>query len=431
MNLNKYKHLTLTERIEIQSSLNQNKSIRKIAKELKRDVTTIAKEIKKHLVISESGRGGRKYNPCEKANTCKLRKICDDKYCSQYYCNNCGKCFLYCDEFVEKKCERLERSPYCCNGCPKKSTCVHRKKYYRAEIANNEYKLKMTESRKGILLSEDDTLALERMITTPIICGQSVHHVCSIYQDEIPVCEKTIYNYIDEGVFELKNIDLPRKVRYKARKRPIEHKIDTRCRENRTYQDYLTYIQEHDVATVQMDTVKGGLTGKVLLTLHFVQCNFMLAYLRDSNSSKSVINIFNELNEKLGEENFRRLFPVLLTDNGTEFSNPLRIESDSWGEIRTKVFYCDINRSDQKGSIEVTHEFIRRIIPRGKSFDGLDQKKVNLMMSHINSYRRKKLNDLNPYTMFKMIYGQEILDMLGIVEISPEEINLTPKLLKN
>lgn len=431
MNLNKYKHLTLTERIEIQSSLNQNKSIRKIAKELKRDVTTIAKEIKKHLVISESGRGGRKYNPCEKANTCKLRKICDDKYCSQYYCNNCGKCFIYCDEFVEKKCERLERSPYCCNGCPKKSTCVHRKKYYRAEIANNEYKLKMTESRKGILLSEDDTLALERMITTPIICGQSVHHVCSIYQDEIPVCEKTIYNYIDEGVFELKNIDLPRKVRYKARKRPIEHKIDTRCRENRTYQDYLTYIQEHDVATVQMDTVKGGLTGKVLLTLHFVQCNFMLAYLRDSNSSKSVINIFNELNEKLGEENFRRLFPVLLTDNGTEFSNPLRIESDSWGEIRTKVFYCDINRSDQKGSIEVTHEFIRRIIPRGKSFDGLDQKKVNLMMSHINSYRRKKLNDLNPYTMFKMIYGQEILDMLGIVEISPEEINLTPKLLKN
>lgn len=431
MNLKKHKHLTLTERIEIQSSLNQDKSIRKIAKDLKRDVTTIAKEIKKHLVISESGRGGHKFNPCSKANTCTLKRVCTQEHCWMTYCRNCGKCFLYCKEFEEKVCERLIHAPYCCNGCPKKSTCVHRKKYYRAEHAHNEYKLKMSESRKGILLSEEETLKLEKMITTPIILGQSIHHVCSIYEDEIPVCEKTIYNYIDSGVFELKNIDLIRKVRYKVRKRPIEHKIDTRCRENRTYEDYLAYVQENDVSTVQMDTVKGGRTGKVLLTLHFVQCGFMLAYLRDNNTAKSVIEIFNTLYEKVGEDMFKQLFPVLLTDNGTEFSNPLRIETDIWGEIRTKVFYCDINRSDQKGSIEVNHEFIRRILPKGKTFENLTQEKVNLMMSHINSYRRKKFNDVSPYTLFKMVFGKEVLELLEIKEIQPEKINLTPNLLKN
>ena len=431
MNLKKHKHLTLTERITIQSSLNQNKSIRKIAKELRRDVTTIAKEIKRHLVIRETGRGGRKYNPCSKVDTCKIQNLCNPRPCFKFWCKECGKCFLYCKEFEEKVCERLLKAPYCCNGCPKKSTCIHRKKYYYAEHAHSQYRSKMSDSRKGILLSEEETVNLERLITTPIICGQSIHHVCSVYKDEIPVCEKTIYNYIENSVFELKNIDLVRKVRYKARKRPVEHKIDTRCRENRTYQEYLTYIQENDVPTVQMDTVKGGKTGKVLLTLLFVQCGFMLAYLRDNNTSLSVVSVFNLLYEKLGEENFKRLFPVILTDNGTEFSNPLRIETNCWGEIRTRVFYCDINRSDQKGSIEVNHEFIRRILPKGKTFEKLTQEQVNLMMSHINSYRRKKFNDVSPYTLFKTVYGQELLDLLDIDEIAPNEINLTPNLLKN
>ena len=75
------------------------------------------------------------------------------------------------------------------------------------------------------------------------------------------VSEKTIYNYIDGGLFELKNIDLPRKVRYRARRKKIEHKIDARCREGRTYEDYLKYIAENRVPVEQMDTVKVGICG--------------------------------------------------------------------------------------------------------------------------------------------------------------------------
>ena len=430
MNTKRYKHLRLTDRIFIQSSLNQDMSIRKIAKELKKDVTTISKEIKKHLVISETGRGGRKFNPCKHFSNCKLSQICNHP-CSYWRCKECGKCFLYCSEYEEAVCDRLIKAPYCCNGCPKKRTCILRKKYYRAENAHNEYKALMSDRRKGILLSEEETLQIEKIISTPIICGQSVHHVCTSNKDEIPVCEKTIYNYIDKGVFELKNIDLPRKVRYKPRKKRVEHKIDAHCRENRSYLDYLKFIQENDVHTVQMDTVKGGHTGKVLLTLHFVHCGFMLAFLRDANTSKSVIDVFNNLYLKLGEDTFKRLFPVILTDNGSEFSNPLRIEVDSWGEIRTQIFYCDINRSDQKGSIEVNHEFIRRILPKGKSFERLSQEQISLMMSHINSYKRKKFNDVCPYKMFEMLYGKDVLDKLNISFIPPENIILTPNLLKN
>lgn len=169
----------------------------------------------------------------------------------------------------------------------------------------------------------------------------------------------------------------------------------------------------------------------MLLTLHFVESGFMLAILRNSNTSKSVIDAFTGLYRHLGREIFIKMFPVILTDNGTEFSNPLRLEVDENGELRTKVFYCDQNRPDQKGSIEVNHEFIRRVIPRGESLENYTQADINLLMSHINSYGRKKLNDKSPYSVFKLMYGQDVVRKLGIEKIAADDINLTPSLLKH
>ena len=104
---------------------------------------------------------------------------------------------------------------------------------------------------------------------------------------------------------------------------------------------------------------------------------------------------------------------------------------DENGEFRTRVFYCDRNRPDQKGSIEVNHEFIRRVIPRGESLERYTQVDINLLMSHINSYGRKKLNDKSPYSVFKLMYGQDVVKKLGIEKIAADDINLTPSLLKH
>ena len=156
----------------------------------------------------------------------------------------------------------------------------------------------------------------------------------------------------------------------------------------------------------------------------------MLAILREANTSKSVIEAMNRLDFVLGREKFKELFPVLLTDNGSEFSNPIRIEADLNGEMRTRLFYCDRNRPDQKGSIEVTHEFIRRIIPKGESLEAYTQEEIDLMMSHINSYGRKRLNDRSPYEVFSLMYGEGTAELLGIRKIPYDEIILTPKLLK-
>ena len=243
--------------------------------------------------------------------------------------------------------------------------------------------------------------------------------------------EKTIYNYIDAGLLTVGNIDLPRKVRYRVRKKKKPVKVDKQCHVGRTYEDFQEYLAANpDISVVEMDSVEGRKGGKVLLTIYLRSCSLMLAFIRNHNTARSVTDSFNDLYEHLGHEVFTELFPVILGDRGSEFTDPLSIEFSKDGKRRTRVFYCDPQRSDQKGGIEVTHEFIRRILPKGTSFDNLTQDDVSLMISHINSYKRKKLGNRSANQLFSFLHGDGILKSLGISEIPSDQINLTPLLLK-
>ena len=176
-----------------------------------------------------------------------------------------------------------------------------------------------------------------------------------------------------------------------------------------------------------MEGIKGG---AVLLTIHFVEQGLQLAFLRQRNDSQSVIDIFNRLYLELRPDIFMEIFPVLLADNGSEFSNPSAIEFDPQGNPRTKMFYCNASSPYQKGSCENNHEMIRRIIPKGKDIGQYTQEQMNLMMSHINSYARKKLGNKSPYEMFEFQYGKELLDAFHLQKIPADEIILSPELLK-
>lgn len=261
--------------------------------------------------------------------------------------------------------------------------------------------------------------------------GQSLHHIVVSNPDEFTCSEKTIYRYVNGCLLSARNIDMPRVCRLKPRKsKPLQHKVDKQCRVGRSYEDFCAFMDANpDTAIVEMDTVEGTKGGSVLLTLHFKSCGFMLAFHRDRNTSQSVINVFRNLYTMLGKESFRRLFPVILTDNGSEFSNPSALETATDGTRITSIFYCDPSAPYQKATVENNHEFIRRILPKGRSFDHLTQSDICLMMNHINSYKREKLNDKSPYESFSFFYGQETLDRLGVTAIPPNEILLRPTLL--
>ncbi len=200
-------------------------------------------------------------------------------------------------------------------------------------------------------------------------------------------------------------------MRFRERNKSPEFKVDKSCRVGRNYEEFENFIGKNtDTSVVQMDSVLGGKGGKCLLTIHFVNSSFMLAFLRDANTSKSVTDIFAYLYELLGDKTFKELFPVILTDNGSEFSNPNVIEEpNKVSGLRTRIFYCDAGKPYQQGAIEVNHELIRRVLPKGTNLDQLTQENISLMMNHINSYKRKKLNNRSPYETFSFYYGKDVL----------------------
>jgi IS30 family transposase len=430
--MSKNKHFSFAERQQIERLLSQGLTFKEISMILNKSASTISREVRKHLIIKKTGAYGRKFNDCLNRVKCDEHYLCQDEGCKKNSCKFCSKCIEVCSIYVQQKCQRLLKSPYVCNGCNEKPKCTLEKAFYNSQEAQKGYKRLISESRTGVNITESEIIRLNEFIKPLIDNGHSIHHICANNRDTIMISEKTIYNYIDDNILEVKNIDLPRKVRFKLRKKPKSNfKVDRACRNNRTYNDFLKFIEKHpDLPIVEMDSVLGRKGGKLLLTIHFRESLFMLAFIRDYNTSQSVIDIFNDLYRLLTPTVFRALFPVILTDNGSEFSNPTAIEFDENGERRTNIFFCDPYASYQKGACEVNHEFIRRIIPKGTSMDHFDQNDITLMMDHINSYGRKKLNNQSPFELFSFFHKKSLLTKLGATPINKNEIVLKPRLLK-
>lgn len=425
-----HKHLTLDDRSYIHTSLNAGHSFRQIARHLDKDPSTISKEVRHHRMHSSTGAVGRIPNKCIHRAKCTVSGLCDQPDCNRDFCRFCKRCNTICSGFQEEHCHLLSKPPYVCNGCELMNRCVLTKYVYRAVPANHNYQTHLVGCREGLSYTEDELRYMDEVITPLVRKKQSIHHICVTQADNILCSERTIYKLIEQGVLTVRNIDLPRKVRYRPRRRNKPFKVDKNCRIGRTYQDFQAYIEEHpDTPIVQMDSVEGCKGGEVLLTIFFTQSDLMLMYLRNRNTSQSVIDIFNTLDVMLGREAFMRLFPIILTDNGSEFSNPHAIEYDASGQLRTKLFYCNPSSPHQKPEIERNHEFIRMVLPKGKSFDDLNQIDVNVLACHINSLIRKKLNDRSPITTFSFFHGDLILHKLGLRAIPPDEVTLTPALL--
>ena len=428
------KFLSYEDRMIIAQRLQENASFGAIGKELGKDRTTIAKEIKKYSYDKKSGRPGYPYNPCKFRASCRAKKLCGASctHQSAYKCSLCSECTSHCPDFIEDICSVKTKPPYVCNGCSQLSKCTLLKHIYDPAEAHEMAHHAIAESRTGILSNEDDIARINGIISPLVKNGQSLHQIYLDHVDEIMCSEKTLYNYVDAQLFDIRNIDLPRKVKYRPRYKRPEFKVDRGCRIGRSYADFQKFLGDHPETTiVQMDSVIGRVGGKCLLTIHFVETSLMLAFLRDANTSASVIQMINLLDKTLGARTFSRLFPVILADNGSEFSNPKEIEQrETVPRRRTNVFYCDPSVPYQKGACEVNHEFIRRILPKGSSFDDLTQKDIFLMMDHINSYKRKKLNNRSPYETFSFYYGEDVLKKLGCRPVAAENIILKPKLLK-
>lgn len=430
-------HFTLEERIAIQSSLDQHLSIKSIAESINKAPSSVIREINRHVWVKPRDQYHINKNDCANRRKCTKKFICTpDCRFHNGRCKGCGNCnsLLKCHDYIKEDCPILKKSPHVCNGCPKSNSCSLEQKYYKATLAENAYKTQLVDIRSGFNLTMKDISWLNEHLA-PLVKNQkqSIHHACLVLKDQLPCDERTIYNLIDACMLpDIKNIDLVRKCTLKPRKgKPTEHKVDKKCRINRTYEDFKNFIDENNTRIVEMDTVEGIKGGKCIITFLFKSCNLQLYYLVDDHTSQKVIDLINQLYEIiLGPDLFKELFEVILTDNGTEFSNPNALECDSQNSKRTQIFYCDPSASYQKGSCENNHEMLRRFFPKGSSFDNLTQEKLLIISSHINSYKRKKLNNFSPIELFSLAYGEEVIRKLGLTIISPDKVSLDLSVIK-
>lgn len=428
----KGKHLKIEDRLVIEYGLDQNYTLKEIAERVKKDPTTISKEIKRNRFIKASKRKENDLQSCQHRKNCTKTNLCNNRCGKQ--CKKCRfvNCYRTCNEYSIKKCTKLNRYPYVCNSCSSVTTCTGEKSYYKAKVADTKYRELLVTSREGLNITSNELKKMDEIISPLILKGQSLAHIFSHHKNEINCCERTLYYYFDKNVFTARNIDLPRKVKYKPRKKSTTPVIkESTTRVGRTFNDFIKFMEDNpNLPVVEMDTVHGTRSGKVLLTLMFRSCSLMLAFIIDSCSQMAVKDVIDNLYEVLGHEVFKCSFPVILTDNGSEFKNPEDLELDNEGNQRTKIFYCNPMASYQKPHIEKNHEYIRYIIPKGKSFDNRTQEDITLMMNHINSTARASLNGNTPFKLAQMLLDTSLLDKLSLEAIPADDVHLKPALFK-
>ena len=430
----KYAHMTEGDRYKIKNGLDNGNSFKWIARDIGKDCTTVSKEVKNRRVFVKKGCLGSQFNDCTNRIGCHVSNLCANRQCRGKPCRTCknGICFAMCHDYKREFCGRLGKAPYVCNGCDIRQRCTLEKAFYQPVSAQKEYRHMLVASREGFAISENEAERLDGIVSPLMRKGHSLHNICANNADSIMCSERTLYKYVNAQLFKARNIDMPRVVRFRARKKKSAFKVDRACYMGRTYADYRSYCASHPgIGIVEMDTVLGKTPGKCVLTLHFVDLHFTLMRLLDGCTARAVADAFSSLRARLGTGLFAKLFPVVLTDRGSEFSDPRRIEVDEEGELLSHVFFCDPGQAQQKGSAENNHSLFRRVVPKGASLDGYTQSDISLVMNHVNSYGRPSLNDRSPYDLFAAIFGEDVLNKIGAEYVPPDKIILLPSLIKS
>lgn len=405
-------HLSLDDRKKIQEGIEKELTKVEIAKIIKKDSTTVSKEIKNR----------RKLKP---RNTFNNRIPC-------IHFKDCKSCLGKCEKYQEMPCLRRDRKVGACNLCPKISNCHLDKYFYYANQAHENYLYTLSDSRAGINLTTSEMLTIVDTIKPLLKKGQSIYQILKNHP-EIKLSVKSLYTYIESGIFQdygINNFSLRRQVSMRKRKKLKKRKEPVNY-EGRRYKDYLQFMEDNPtVITTEMDTIYNNLEGPYIQTFIFQNTGLMIGFLHNEKTSESMASTLNTLQIYL-EDDYFKLFSLILTDRGTEFSKYELFEVNTeTGEVRSNIFYCDPQTPTQKPHVENNHNYVRNILPNEKSLKKLTQEDLNLMFSHINSVPRKSLNGRTPYETFEFLYGNEILKKLNIQKIEKDMVTLQPYLLK-
>lgn len=421
---NKNLHLTVQERIIIEKGIeNGFTKAAAIALTIGKDKSTVGKEIKKHRELVH--KSSYKIN-CANMKNCSHNHVC-----------------VNCADFKPFTCNRRDRSPGACSGCSKYTHCRYDKYRYKADFSHKKYREDLVDSRTGINMSYEECKAMADIIVPLIKAGHSPYHIVTNHP-ELNISEKTLYNYIENGIFRefgLLDINLRIKTKRKITKKAsnkYKKREDKKYLNGRTYDDFINYTAENkNLSVVEMDMVyNDGSTGPFMQTFKFLDYSFMFIVYQEEKTAKSMVEGVDLLEKILGEDLFSEEVAIIKTDRGSEFCDAEGFEKEENESRRTRIFYCDPMASGQKGSLENNHKEIRYICPKENDLNDLglnNQEKANLIVSHINSQSKEHLKGKSSLEVMEFMNPalyQKFKDF-GIERINKDNIVLKPYLLKD
>lgn len=420
---NKNLHLTVQERIIIEKGIENGSTKAAIALTIGKDKSTFGKEIKKHRELVH--KSSYKIN-CANMKNCSHNHVCDN-----------------CADFKPFTCNRRDRSPGACSGCSKYTHCRYDKYRYKADFSHKKYREDLVDSRTGINMSYEECKAMADIIVPLIKAGHSPYHIVTNHP-ELNISEKTLYNYIENGIFRefgLLDINLRIKTKRKITKKAsnkYKKREDKKYLNGRTYDDFINYTAENkNLSVVEMDTVyNNGSTCPFMQTFKFLDYSFMFIVYQEEKTAKSMVEGVDLLEKILGEDLFSEEVAIIKTDRGSEFCDAEGFEKEENESRRTRIFYCDPMASGQKGSLENNHKEIRYICPKENDLKDLglnSQEKANLIVSHINSQSKEHLKGKSSLEVMEFMNPalyQKFKDF-GIERINKDNIVLKPYLLKD
>ena len=172
------KHLTYDDRLAIQAGLQKGLKVAQIARNIGKDRATIGREIKAHrrLVTTSGGNNCINHKTCTRIPDCRSGCHRGKRQCQ----TACGGCQKSCPEYREEFCSDYERSPFVCNPCDHRLRCRLRRMLYDAKYAQEQYEKTLSESRRGISLTEQELNRINDTVSPLLKKGQSLPTICDV-----------------------------------------------------------------------------------------------------------------------------------------------------------------------------------------------------------------------------------------------------------
>ena len=365
--MSNWNHLTLEERISIMNCLSHNMKLKDIGEELRKDPTSISREVKRNRFIS-------------------------------------------CKHNTSNECPKLTRFPYVCNCCSKRGkVCGYTQYKYDPRRAELKYISTRNTSRNHVVFSNEELSILADHITSKTKNGLSVYQAILTFR-AFPISESTVYSLIKKGALNGVNKSLVLTSKHRKKKNTPYNYNSHIDRSNHTYLDFLQYTFNKQISICEMDFLGKSPGDPIdILTLSFRDLNYTMIFSLKNKNSKKVVDVFNYLQELLGIEDFKVLFEVILTDREPSFSDYIGICADpETGEVRSNIFYCDPYKSTQKALVENRNKQLRKYIKRKSDTSSLVNKDLKLIEDSINSLISRSLDRNSAKDAFIAVHGEAI-----------------------